>query len=153
VVREEGEKTRVLTRNSLERSEGAEEAGRRRHRRLLASGRQARGGRLEASRLSWLVEEEEGVAAELLGYTERLREATNSRAPRRPELGFGRAQGEEERAREEGEGRVREQRRGILILVQRAAASILADDGEAAHRVASAAPPCCFFSGTKTTNR
>jgi hypothetical protein len=47
---------------------------------------------------------------------------------------------EEERAaeREGGEGEREELRRGILILVQGAAGSILADDGEAAHRAASA---------------
>jgi hypothetical protein len=64
---EEGEvpEHRELTRSAKGGSARPEDVGRRWHRWLLASGRRARGGRLEASRLTWLDEEEEGVAAEL----------------------------------------------------------------------------------------
>jgi hypothetical protein len=45
---------------------------------------------LEASRLTWLDEEEEGVAAELQGVTGELRVAWSGEPVRRPELGFRR---------------------------------------------------------------
>jgi hypothetical protein len=60
---------------------------------------------------------------------------------------------EEEGAREEGEGRGREQRWGVLILVQRAAVSILADAGEAAHQAAWPATRSTFRVLRKTTTR
>jgi hypothetical protein len=110
-------------------------------------GRWARWRRFKSSPLDSFDGEVAGGGAELPGYSEGLGEAWNGEAARRPELGFaGVREEEKQRERERASQRGREQRRGVLILVQRAAVSILADDGEAAHRAASASTRSCFRS-------
>jgi hypothetical protein len=89
-----------LTRKLLAQTGRLKEAGGWRTDGGRLQGRQARRPRLGASRLTGLDGKDEGVAAELLGCTEKLWEARNGEAPRRPELGFRRrVHGERRRGR------------------------------------------------------
>jgi hypothetical protein len=93
---------------------------------------------------------QEDVEAELLGWSGKQGAARNGDEERRPwRLGFGCALGKKSRGGRERRGRSRGERgtvAGVLILVQGAVVSILADDGEAAHRAASASTRSCFRS-------
>jgi hypothetical protein len=82
-------------------ADGEVEGGRRTaNRRRPAAGKIGSSASTGGFRLTGLDGKDEGVAAELLGCTEKLWEARNGEAPRRPELGFRRrVHGERRRGR------------------------------------------------------